>query len=838
MGQRPADIRFIAQLHFMVPTKIPLFIGEGQIRALLRNRDWSDFPLGEPETWPNPLKTALQLMLDSTQPTSLSWGDELSFFYNDAYTAILGKKHPQALGKPFWQVWAEVENALTPAMNETLAGGSVFQKNFLFRIFRNAQPEDAWFMYSLLPLRDECGQVAGVFNPCMETTDQVRTEQRADFLLRLSDRLKELTVSDKITAAASEALGSYLSAARVLYAEVNDVAGTFIIRQDWTRDGLASVAGEVRTLDSFGAEAIATLRAGRALVVNDVTQDPRTADHADAYKTIGIGASLTIPFMRSGELTLMLSVHQIEPYAWTDTDVQLAFDLAEQTWAAAESARASQELRSERDRSQAVFDTMAEGFGMLDANWTVLYMNAEGMRIGNRPGQQLVGRNHWDLWPETIGSDLERMYRRVMQTRAPESVEFLHAYSDGNAGWLEVRAHPGIDNGLSIFFRDVNSRRKAEEKLRDADRRKDEFLAMLAHELRNPLAPIGAAAQLLQLGRLDNDRVKKTSQVIGRQVNHMTGLIDDLLDVSRVTSGRIELDKVQLNIDHVINEAVEQVNPLIRRRRHELVVRHATKAGRICGDRKRLVQVVANVLNNAAKYTAEEGHLALNTLVRDSDVLIEVTDDGIGMTPEMSNHAFELFAQAERTSDRSSGGLGLGLSLVKSLVELHGGIVSCRSDGLGKGSTFSISLPLLHQNANPVPVDSRAVATKLSPCANLRILVVDDNVDAAEMLKLVLEALGHEVIIEHDGYRALERAKIEQPNVCLLDIGLPEIDGNELARHLRAQPENQDVLLVAVTGYGQDRDRVNSLAAGFDYHLIKPVDIAELSEILATISPT
>lgn len=315
----------------------------------------------------------------------------------------------------------------------------------------------------------------------------------------------------------------------------------------------------------------------------------------------------------------------------------------------------------------------------------------------------------------------------------------------------------------------------------------------------------------------------------------MTGLIDDLLDVSRVTSGRIELDKVELDIDHVINDAIEQVNPLIRTRRHELVVRHASQSGTICGERKRLVQVVANVLNNAAKYTAEGGHLVLTTVVRESDILIEVTDDGIGMTPGMSSHAFDLFAQAERTSDRSSGGLGIGLSLVKSLVELHGGIVTCKSDGLGKGSTFSIVLPLLRPNADPAAVDSVVASSETPPVARLRILVVDDNVDAAEMLKLVLEAFGHDVMVEHGAYRALETSKREQPNVCLLDIGLPDINGNELARQLRAQPETREAVLVAVTGYGQDRDRNDSLAAGFNHHLIKPVDIAKLVSILSTV---
>lgn len=721
-------------------------------------------------------------------------------------------------------------------MDEALAGRSIFHKDVLFRVLRKGTLENAWFTYSLQPLRDEQGNVAGVFNPGMETTHQVEAERRADFLLQLGDCLRPLTLPDEITAAANKMLGSYVNAARVFYAEVNDAGGSFIIRHDWTRAGLSSVAGEVRTFDAFGMEAMSVLQSGRFLAIDDVALDPRTAGNLLAYESIGIRAFLAVPFMRSGKLSVVLNLHQTEPYRWTELDIKLATDVAERTWAAAESARAYEELKLERDRSQAVFDTMTEGFGMLDRNWTVLYMNAEGLRIGNRPGQQVVGQNHWEIWPETVGSELERMYRQVMHTRQPETVEYQHTYSGGHVAWLEVTAYPGVDDGLSIFFRDINSRREAEETLRDADRRKDEFLAMLAHELRNPLAPIGAAAQLLQIGKVNEATVRRTSEVIGRQVGHMTGLIDDLLDVSRVTRGLIELDKEVLDIHHVVNEAVEQVNPLIRSRGHELVIRHAPQAGIVCGDKKRLVQVVANVLNNAAKYTAEGGHLALRTLVLESDVLIEITDDGIGMAPNMIRHVFDLFAQAERTSDRSSGGLGLGLALVRSLVDLHGGTVSCKSAGLGKGSTFSVYLPL-HGQQPDSPSEDRTESKSQAPVsAPLRIMVIDDNVDAAEMLKLLLEGMGHEVLVEHGSHRALERAKVEQPHVYLVDIGLPEIDGNEVARRLRAQPETGDAILVAATGYGQLNDRLDAFAAGFDHHLVKPIDTSKLISILSSAS--
>lgn len=421
-------------------------------------------------------------------------------------------------------------------------------------------------------------------------------------------------------------------------------------------------------------------------------------------------------------------------------------------------------------------------------------------------------------------------------TRQPETMEFQFTYPDGNTAWLELRAYPVMDTEMAVLIRDVSDRREAQKKLHDADRRKDEFLAMLAHELRNPLAPIGAAAELLQLVKLDEGRVKQTSKVIARQVSHMTGLIDDLLDVSRVTRGLIELDKVALDMQQVVHEAVEQVNPLIRARSHELTIRQAPHSAIVYADKKRLVQVVSNILNNAAKYTPKGGHLTLCTEVQDSQVLIQVIDDGIGMTPEITKHAFDLFAQAERTSDRSSGGLGLGLALVKSMVELHGGSVTCESKGLGQGSTFSIWLPLLLEKADRSSESITETGSPPEHTNTLRILVVDDNVDAAEMLKLFLEALGHDVLVEHEPYKALERAMLNQPQVCLLDIGLPEIDGNELARRLRAQPENHSVTLVAISGYGQESDRLNALSAGFDYHLVKPVDIAKLVAILSEVN--
>jgi CheY-like chemotaxis protein len=281
---------------------------------------------------------------------------------------------------------------------------------------------------------------------------------------------------------------------------------------------------------------------------------------------------------------------------------------------------------------------------------------------------------------------------------------------------------------------------------------------------------------------------------------------------------------------------VEQVRPLVESKRHHLSMELAREPAHVVGDKKRLVQVLTNLLNNAAKYTPEGGNIHLTMETTGNEVVLGVTDNGIGIAPALQRHIFELFAQAERTSDRSQGGLGIGLALVKSLVELHGGSIACSSQGPGKGSNFTMRLPrLVRQEQVPDQGAARALPGTLSNTQGLRILIVDDNADAGNMLGMYLEAVGHEVIVERGARRALERARIEKPEVCILDIGLPDMDGNELARRLQAQPGTAKAALIAVTGYGQEQDRKNALAAGFVHHLVKPVDTGKLIAILSEL---
>ena len=430
-------------------------------------------------------------------------------------------------------------------------------------------------------------------------------------------------------------------------------------------------------------------------------------------------------------------------------------------------------------------------------------------------------------WIEAFGQVAITGEAIRLEDEVPSMGRWFDVYATrvGNAESLHV----------ALLFTDITQRKATQEQLENADRRKDEFLAMLAHELRNPLAPIGAAAELLQNAKLDEEQVRRTSRIIDRQVKHMTTLVDDLLDVSRVSRGLVKINREPHNLSHIVTDAIEQAAPLIRSRRHCLTVQLAPAKTIILGDRKRLVQVLTNILNNATKYSPEGSKIALRTELDESGVVIEVTDTGIGMEPKLMARAFDLFAQAERTSDRSSGGLGLGLALVKTIVELHLGTVRCESGGIGEGSKFTVRLPrLLVQQGHGD--DQSNDADMPNDIQFLRILVVDDNVDAATMLAMLLEASGHQVLVEHGARGALVRARAERPHVCLLDIGLPEIDGNELAQQLRGYPETAGSVLVAVTGYGQEKDRQQSLAAGFDYHLVKPVDSNKLAALLEKVA--
>jgi signal transduction histidine kinase len=397
------------------------------------------------------------------------------------------------------------------------------------------------------------------------------------------------------------------------------------------------------------------------------------------------------------------------------------------------------------------------------------------------------------------------------------------------------RANTELEQTNRVLQSEVSERARAEAALKEADRHKDEFLAVLAHELRNPLAPIRNAVEIMRRSALSDPQLVWSRDVVERQVKHLTRLVDDLLDVSRITRGNINLSREPVAVATIVARAIETIQPLIAEQRHQLTVDVSDDVLEVEGDLTRLTQVLGNLLNNAAKYTDPGGTILLSARREASDVEIRVRDNGIGIPPTLLPRLFQLFTQVDGAAHRAQGGLGIGLALVRQLVQMHGGSVTAYSDGPGTGCEFLIRLPLrLRRSRDVTQTGAVPVHTNGSKVGH-RILLADDNRDALDSLATLLQCDGHEVHTAGDGAEALEVAAQCKPDVVLLDIGMPKLDGYEVARRIRAEPWGKAAVLIALTGWGQDEDRRRSREVGFDSHLVKPLDPEALSTLLSRL---
>lgn len=405
-----------------------------------------------------------------------------------------------------------------------------------------------------------------------------------------------------------------------------------------------------------------------------------------------------------------------------------------------------------------------------------------------------------------------------------------HVPSERDLGLLDILARQGAD--LIERKTAQSAVNLSQAALSDADRRKDEFLATLAHELRNPLSPISNALNIIRLSPHD-ERVPELASMMDRQLAHLVRLVDDLLDVSRISQGKIELRKDRISLQDAINDAVEASRPLIEGNGQRLTVEVPTESIWLDADATRISQVVGNLLNNAGKYTQSGGHITLSALAEDGKAVLRVSDNGVGIPPEMLSKVFELFTQVDRTLDRSRGGLGIGLALVRQLLGMHGGTIEAASEGVGQGSTFTVRLPL-HAVSHASENANANIFENAVPSAGLKVLVVDDNEASAQTTGWMLELGGHMPEMAHNGAGALIAAERFGPEVILLDIGLPDMTGYALCRKFRENPRFKDALIIAQTGWGQDRDKQMAKDAGFDHHLLKPIDLNQLSTLLNT----
>jgi signal transduction histidine kinase/ActR/RegA family two-component response regulator len=388
-----------------------------------------------------------------------------------------------------------------------------------------------------------------------------------------------------------------------------------------------------------------------------------------------------------------------------------------------------------------------------------------------------------------------------------------------------------VRNTLSELTNAEAALRAQSERLRDSDRRKDEFLATLAHELRNPLAPIRNALQIIQIAGDNGPAVEQARGMMERQLGQMVRLIDDLLDVSRISRGKFELRKERIELSGAIKSAVDTAQPVIDAAGHRLTVFQPPRPVYLDADPVRLAQIFSNLLNNAAKYMERGGHIWLTVTPEDHEVVVSVRDTGIGIPAEALPGIFDMFSQVDHSLERAQGGLGIGLTLVKQLLEMHGGRIEARSDGPGKGAEFIARLPVASVAPKGKPADAAGERRGRTPCC--RILVADDNRDAAESMSMVLRLMGNEVRTVHDGMQAVEEAAAFRPDVVLLDIGMPRLNGYDAARRIRAERWGKSIMVVAMTGWGQDEDKRLASEAGFDRHFTKPVDPDDIERLIA-----
>lgn len=501
-------------------------------------------------------------------------------------------------------------------------------------------------------------------------------------------------------------------------------------------------------------------------------------------------------------------------------------------------------LLNSETRYRRLFETAKDGVLILDSQTgRITDANPFMSELLGYAREYFLGK---ELWEIGLFTDKSANETAVRELKEQGYIRYEHLPLETNCQMrveVEVVANAYDEGHQSVIqcnIRDITKRSHLETQLHeqavalaDLHRRKDEFLAMLGHELRNPLAPITNALQLLKLHKTEDKRQVQARTIIERQVEQLTRLVDDLLEVSRITTGKIHLQQERVSWNGIVANALETTRPLMNQRQHEVAVTLWPQALWLHADPARLEQVVVNLLNNAAKYTANGGQISLTVQLENEDVVLRVRDTGVGISADLLPHIFNLFTQAERSLDRSQGGLGIGLCVVQRLVEMHGGRVEV-SSVLGQGSEFVVRLPMIVAGAMPQP--STGDDSSKPPVVGLRVMVVDDNIDAADTLGLLLTESGHDVRINYDGPTALQAALDYRPNVMLLDIGLPGLDGFEVAKRLRQVPVLRNVVLVAMTGYGQDSDRLRSKDAGFDHHLVKPTDFKRLQEILATVS--
>jgi PAS domain S-box-containing protein len=689
-----------------------------------------------------------------------------------------------------------------------------------FEIERAQRWYDIWAMRIGLPERR---RVALVFR---DISERKHRENNLGFLAEINADLAELSDTPEILKTIGRKIGEHIDLSRVAFAEVDEALERVRILHEWRREPESSSSvGLYRIADFAQPELLMPLKQGQPVALTDVRSDPRTADMAQRYAIWNARAMLHAPHRSEGRLKLVLMGAKDVPHAWRSDEIELLQELSTRVWLRLERAWAEETL-------QIVSNTAPVVLWMTDELGACTFVNRAWTALTGQSRAQALGRG----WTEALHPEDRprafRVFAEAAARRAPFVLDYRLRGRDGDYRWAVESGMPRYDHegrwlGYVGSTTDVHDRKMAEQKLREADRRKDQFLAVLSHELRNPLAPIQNGLRILDEVEPGSPAAERIRQIIRRQVEQLVRLVDDLLDVTRVTRGKIELRREQVDLVALVRDAMEDHRMSFDAKGVDLRADLADTPVFVVGDANRLEQAFSNLLQNAAKFTTRGDTVSVQVRERDGQALVRVADTGAGMEPGIIANLFEPFMQADESLARVSGGLGLGLALVRGIVELHGGVVDAHSEGLGRGSSFEMRFPLAVSSARPARIHARS-----EPPRRLSVLVVEDVPDVAETMRMMLEMEGHTVEIADDGAKGLEMARQMRPDVVLCDLGLPSMDGYDVARALASDPGLAAIRRVAISGYALPEDVERAKTAGFHHHLAKPASLEKLRAVL------
>jgi PAS domain S-box-containing protein len=723
-----------------------------------------------------------------------------------------------------------------------LRGEVVSDEEQIVRIPRTGEQRHR--QVSSAPVRDASGNIIGSVSVARDITEQRRIENmrrarevRSNALLQLGDQLRSLTEPADLAFAAARILGESLGVSRCGYGTIDINSETVTIERDWHAPGMESIAGVLR-LREYGTY-FDELKRGETVVCTSTVTDPRTRVRAAALAAIHVRSFVNMAVTEQGGAVAMLWLSHHLPRSWSDEDLAFIREVAQRTRIAVERRRneivVAADLRDTRLLRDLAARVVAEGGDtpalfddILGAAMTIAGADAGTIQLLDEGTQELQL-----VATRGIERGVTQLVERVDTPLISRSGRALGMFS---THWRKRRVlSEREERFLDLLARqtaDLIERTRAEQQLRAADRRKDEFLAMLAHELRNPLVPIRTGIELLKSARAQPTIVDSIRPMMERQIGHVVRLIDDLLDVSRITSGKIELRRQPTTLSTVIGSAIEANRDAISASDLDLTVNIAEPHLVINVDPTRFAQVLSNLLQNAAKFTPMGGRIVLSAAVDAAELVITVADSGEGISPAMLPRVFDLFTQPDDKSQRRQAGLGIGLALARRLVEMHGGTIKAESEGVGRGSQFTVRIPAPRGVQRPQSVGRPG---RLS-LAGIRVLIVDDNRDGADSMALLLESMGSTVRVAYDGLAGLAEVSEFLPDVVLLDIGMPVMDGYETCRQIRKLSLNLRPAVVALTGWGQEQDKKAARQAGFDAHLTKPADPAKLEDTIRTLS--